>query len=108
MALLGEDEPSTVPWMREEVEHLQRTGQGLRGRRAVVLLTTVGARSGKLRKTPLMRVSGGAAPEGRRRMRLAAGPTGSDKSARAVPGRTCRNSVRCLGTSSAAQTAVTS
>jgi len=56
MALLGEYAPSTVPWVREEVEHLERTGQGLRGR-SVVLLTTVGARSGLLRKTPLMRVT---------------------------------------------------
>ena len=50
--------PSTVPWVREEVDHLERTGQGLRGR-DVVLLTTVGARSGLLRKTPLMRVTHG-------------------------------------------------
>ncbi|WP_040339522.1 nitroreductase family deazaflavin-dependent oxidoreductase [Candidatus Blastococcus massiliensis] len=56
MALVGTYEPSTVPWVREEVEHLEQTGQGLRGR-AVVLLTTVGARSGLLRKTPLMRVT---------------------------------------------------
>lgn len=51
----GEYGPSTVPWVREEVEHFERTGSGLRGR-SVVLLTTVGARSGLLRKTPLMRV----------------------------------------------------
>lgn len=56
MALEGTYEPSSVPWVREEVEHLERTGRGLRGR-AVVLLTTVGARSGLLRKTPLMRVT---------------------------------------------------
>jgi deazaflavin-dependent oxidoreductase (nitroreductase family) len=56
VALEGTYEPSTVPWVREEVEHLERTGHGLRGR-SVVLLTTVGARSGKLRKTPLMRVT---------------------------------------------------
>lgn len=48
--------PSTVPWVREEVEHLERTGRGLRGR-SVVLLTTVGARTGLLRKTPLMWVT---------------------------------------------------
>lgn len=51
----GAYEPSPVPWVREEVEHLERTGSGLRGR-SVVLLTTVGARSGAIRKTPLMRV----------------------------------------------------
>jgi F420H(2)-dependent quinone reductase len=56
MALVGEYEPSTVAWVREEVEHLERTGTGLRGR-DVVLLTTRGARSGLLRKTPLMRVT---------------------------------------------------
>ena len=56
MALVGTYEPSTVDWVREEVEHLERTGHGLRGR-DVVLLTTVGARSGLLRKTPLMRVT---------------------------------------------------
>lgn len=54
--LVGEYEPSTVDWVREEVEHLERTGTGLRGR-SVVLLTTVGARTGRLRKTPLMRVT---------------------------------------------------
>jgi F420H(2)-dependent quinone reductase len=47
--------PSTVPWVRQEVEHLERTGTGLRGR-SVVLLSTVGARSGLIRKSPLMRV----------------------------------------------------
>ena len=58
MALVGTYEPSTVAWVREEVEHLERTGVGLRGR-SVVLLTTVGARTGRLRKTPLMRVAHG-------------------------------------------------
>ena len=58
VALVGEYEPSTVAWVREEVEHLERSGTGLRGRR-VVLLTTVGARTGRLRKTPLMRVTHG-------------------------------------------------
>ena len=55
MAPAGDYRPSPVPWVREEVEHLERTGVGLRGR-SVVLLTTVGARTGLLRKTPLMRV----------------------------------------------------
>lgn len=41
--------------MRAEVEHLERTGHGLDGR-AVILLTTTGARTGAARKTPLMRV----------------------------------------------------
>jgi F420H(2)-dependent quinone reductase len=58
MALVGRYQPSTVAWVREEVEHLERTGSGLRGR-GVVLLTTVGARTGLLRKTPLMRVTHG-------------------------------------------------
>jgi F420H(2)-dependent quinone reductase len=58
MPLSGDYEPSSVAWVREEVEHLERTGVGLRGRQ-VVLLTTVGARSGRLRKTPLMRVAHG-------------------------------------------------
>src|SRR5918993_564567 len=58
MPLSGEYEPSTVAWVREEVEHYERTGTGLRGR-SVVLLTTVGARTGRLRKTPLMRVEHG-------------------------------------------------
>jgi F420H(2)-dependent quinone reductase len=56
MALIGEYEPSSVPWVRDEVDHLERTGAGLRGR-SVVLLSTVGARTGRLRKTPLMRVA---------------------------------------------------
>jgi deazaflavin-dependent oxidoreductase (nitroreductase family) len=47
--------PSPVDWVRDEVEHLERTGHGLDGR-AVVLLTTIGARTGAVRKTPLMRV----------------------------------------------------
>ena len=46
---------SPVDWVREEVQHYRRTGQGLRGR-AVVLLETTGRRSGLIRTTPLMRV----------------------------------------------------
>jgi deazaflavin-dependent oxidoreductase (nitroreductase family) len=48
--------PSPVPWVRDEVEHMERTGAAF-GDRPVVLLTTVGARTGQLRKTPLMRVT---------------------------------------------------
>ncbi len=48
--------PSTVPWVRDEVEQIERTGAAF-GDRPVVLLTTVGARTGQLRKTPLMRVT---------------------------------------------------
>ncbi len=55
MPLVGEYAPSTVPWVRAEVEHLEATGSAFGGR-AVVLLTTRGARTGLLRKTPLMRV----------------------------------------------------
>ena len=58
MAPDGDYAPSTVSWVRDEVEHLERTGVGLRGR-SVVLLTTTGARTGLVRKTPLMRVAHG-------------------------------------------------
>jgi F420H(2)-dependent quinone reductase len=55
VGLTGEYAPSAEQWVRDEVEHLERTGAGLRDR-PVVLLTTIGARTGLLRKTPLMRV----------------------------------------------------
>lgn len=50
--------PSPVAWVAEEVEeveHLLRTGVATDGR-PVVLLSTTGARTGLLRRTPLMRV----------------------------------------------------
>jgi len=57
--LTGEYEPSTSDWARENAELYIASGgtQGtdLKGM-PVVLLTTIGAKSGKLRKTPLMRV----------------------------------------------------
>ena len=61
MPLTGEYEPSTQKWVRDQVELYEGSGgtQGttLRDRGlACVLLTTKGARSGKLRKVPLMRV----------------------------------------------------
>ncbi|SNT21906.1 nitroreductase family deazaflavin-dependent oxidoreductase [Rhodococcoides kyotonense] len=59
MPLTGEYEPSTSDWAREQAELLENSGgtEGttLRGL-PVVLLTTKGNKSGKLRKTPLMRV----------------------------------------------------
>jgi F420H(2)-dependent quinone reductase len=59
MPLDGEYEPSPAQWVRDQVELYERSGgtEGttLRGM-PVVILTTRGARSGKLRKTPLMRV----------------------------------------------------
>jgi deazaflavin-dependent oxidoreductase (nitroreductase family) len=59
MPLAGEYEPSTSGWARKQVERYEASGgteaTTLQGR-PVVVLTTVGAKSGKLRKTPLMRV----------------------------------------------------
>ncbi|MFI9499027.1 nitroreductase family deazaflavin-dependent oxidoreductase [[Kitasatospora] papulosa] len=59
MPMEGEYEPSPTKWVREQVELIESSGgtQGttMRGM-PVILLTTRGAKSGKLRKTPLMRV----------------------------------------------------
>ncbi|MEU1127214.1 nitroreductase family deazaflavin-dependent oxidoreductase [Streptomyces sp. NPDC005899] len=59
MPIEGEYEPSPTPWVREQVELIESSG-GTRGTTLrglpVILLTTRGAKSGKLRKTPLMRV----------------------------------------------------
>ena len=59
MPLTGEYEPSTSDWARKQAELIDGSGgtEGtvMRGM-PVVLLTSVGAKSGKLRKTPLMRV----------------------------------------------------
>lgn len=59
MPLQGEYEPSTSDWARENAELYMSSGgtagTELQGK-PVVLLTTVGAKTGKLRKTPLMRV----------------------------------------------------
>ncbi|MEU4658231.1 nitroreductase family deazaflavin-dependent oxidoreductase [Streptomyces sp. NPDC023723] len=62
MPLEGEYEPSPTQWVREQVELYERSG-GTEGTTLrdtglpVILLTTRGAKSGKLRKTPLMRVA---------------------------------------------------
>lgn len=55
MPLDGEYEPSTTQWVREQVELIERSGgtEGMTMRgMSVILLTTRGAKSGKLRKTP--------------------------------------------------------
>jgi deazaflavin-dependent oxidoreductase (nitroreductase family) len=59
MPLTGEYAPSTSDWAREQAELFERTngaeGNLLQGR-PIVLMTSIGASSGKLRKTALMRV----------------------------------------------------
>ncbi len=59
MPLSGEYAPGTASWARKQAELYESTngaqGGDLRGR-PVIVLTSVGARTGKLRKTALMRV----------------------------------------------------
>ena len=59
MPLSGEYAPSTSDWARENAEKYMESG-GTEGTelqgKPVILLTTIGAKTGKLRKTPLMRV----------------------------------------------------
>jgi deazaflavin-dependent oxidoreductase (nitroreductase family) len=59
MPLTGEYEPGTSAWALKQVELFESTGgrEGaeLRGR-PIIVLTSVGAKTGKLRKTALMRV----------------------------------------------------
>ena len=64
MPLVGEYAPSPMDWVREQVEEYEASG----GSRAntlrdtglpVVIVTTRGNRSGKIRKVPLMRVEHG-------------------------------------------------
>jgi deazaflavin-dependent oxidoreductase (nitroreductase family) len=59
MPLHGEYEPSPTQWVRDQVDLIERTGgkEGMTMRDLpVILLVTKGAKSGKIRKTPLMRV----------------------------------------------------
>ncbi len=62
MTLQGTYEPSTREWVREQVEAYEASGGAeaniLRGRPEwpIVVITSIGARSGKLRKNPVMRV----------------------------------------------------
>jgi deazaflavin-dependent oxidoreductase (nitroreductase family) len=59
MPLTGEYEPSPAEWVRVQVEEYESSG-GTRGTTLrglpVIVLTTRGAKSGKIRKSPLMRV----------------------------------------------------
>ena len=59
MPLHGEYEPSAFQWVRDQVE-LYESSNGTQGTTLrdlpVIILTTKGAKSGKIRKTALMRV----------------------------------------------------
>ena len=59
MPLTGEYEPSPTQWVRDQVALYEGSG-GTEGTTLrdlpVIILTTKGAKSGKIRKTPLMRV----------------------------------------------------
>jgi F420H(2)-dependent quinone reductase len=62
MPLSGEYEPSRSARSREQVDLFERTagaeGNTLRGV-PIIVVTSIGVRSGKVRKTPLMRVESG-------------------------------------------------
>lgn len=108
MPLEGEYEPSPAKWVRDQVELFESSG-GTKGTTMrgmpVILLTTRGVKSGKIRKTPLMRVehegtyavvaSLGGAPKhpvwyhnvvADPRVELQDGPTLRDMTAREVTG----------------------
>lgn len=59
MPLEGTYEPSTMEWAREQAEAFEAANgtaaNDLRGM-PIIVVTSIGAQSGKLRKTPLMRV----------------------------------------------------
>jgi F420H(2)-dependent quinone reductase len=59
MPLSGEYAPSPWDWSREQADKYSESGgteaADMKGK-PIILLTTVGAKTGKLRKTPLMRV----------------------------------------------------
>jgi F420H(2)-dependent quinone reductase len=59
MPLQGEHEPSPAKWSRDQVDEYESSG-GTRGTTLrgvpVVVITSLGASSGKLRKNPVMRV----------------------------------------------------
>ncbi|MFG2628219.1 nitroreductase family deazaflavin-dependent oxidoreductase [Streptomyces sp. NPDC048473] len=108
MPLKGEYEPSPAQWVRDQVELFESSGgtEGTTMRELpVIVLTTRGAKSGKIRKTPLMRVehdgayavvaSQGGAPKhpvwyhnivADPRVELQDGPVRQDMNAREVTG----------------------
>jgi deazaflavin-dependent oxidoreductase (nitroreductase family) len=59
MPLTGEYEPSPEKWVRDQVD-LYESSEGTKGTTMrgmpVIVLSTLGAKSGKVRKAPLMRV----------------------------------------------------
>ncbi len=59
MPLTGDYQPSAASWARDQVD-LYENSRGAEGTelngRPVIILTSVGAKTGKIRKTPLMRV----------------------------------------------------
>jgi len=59
MPLSGEYEASPWDWVRKDADRILETGttagSEMKGK-PIILLTTIGAKSGKVRKTPLMRV----------------------------------------------------
>jgi hypothetical protein len=60
MPLEGEYEPSPGQWVRDQVDLYESSGgtEGSAPRgRPTILLTTRGAKTGKLRKTPVMRAT---------------------------------------------------
>ncbi|MER5357656.1 nitroreductase family deazaflavin-dependent oxidoreductase [Streptomyces sp. NPDC002785] len=108
MPLKGEYEPSPAQWVRDQVELFESSG-GTEGTTMrglpVIILTTRGAKSSKIRKTPLMRVehngayavvgSQGGAPKhpvwyhnivADPRVELQDGPVRQDMNAREVTG----------------------
>jgi deazaflavin-dependent oxidoreductase (nitroreductase family) len=108
MSLDGEYEPSPAEWVRNQVDEYEGSG-GTRGTTLrgmpVIVLTSRGAKSGKIRKSPLMRVehdgsyaivaSKGGAPEnpvwyynvvGDPNVELQDGPAKQDMTAREVTG----------------------
>jgi deazaflavin-dependent oxidoreductase (nitroreductase family) len=61
MPVIGEYEPSPEKWVRDQVEAYESSGGTeavtlLDTGQPVIVLTSLGARSGKVRKNPLMRV----------------------------------------------------